>query len=60
MTIAYWIWIGIEVALLLIGGVYFKLLKKPAEADSGNDAPNAAASVEEDKSPTQEKDDDAV
>ncbi len=59
VTIAYWIWIGIEVALLLIGGVYFKLLRKPAE-DGGNDAANAAASVEEDKSPTQEKDDDAV
>lgn len=58
VTIFYWIWIGIEVALLLIGGVYFKILRKPAEADGGNDA--AAASVEEDKTPAQEKDDDAV
>jgi hypothetical protein len=50
VTIAYWIWIGAEVALLLIGGVYFKLLRKPVEDDGGNDA----------NPPTQEKEDDAV
>ena len=50
VTIAYWIWIGAEVALLLIGGVYFKLLRKPVEDDGGHDA----------NPPTQEKEDDAV
>lgn len=38
VTIAYWIWVGIEVALLLIGGVYFKLVRKPVEDVDGNDA----------------------
>merc|ERR1739842_205806 len=41
VTIAYWIWIGAEVALLLIGGVYLRLLKKPVEDAGGNDAANA-------------------
>lgn len=41
VTIAYWIWIGVEVALLFIGGVYLKLLKKPVEDEGGNDAENA-------------------
>ena len=38
VTLAYWIWVGVEVALLLFGGVYFKLLKNPANAESGKNA----------------------
>mmetsp|Transcript_10875 Transcript_10875/g.17939 ORF Transcript_10875/g.17939 Transcript_10875/m.17939 type:complete len:632 (-) Transcript_10875:77-1972(-) len=49
VTIAYWIWIAVEVALLLVGGVHFKLLKKPVEEDDGNDATNAAADTVEGK-----------
>ena len=49
VTIAYWIWIGLEVALLVVGGVYFKLLKRPVEEDDGNDGANAAANVAKDK-----------
>ena len=31
VTIAYWVWIGLNVAVLLIGGLYFKLLQKKDE-----------------------------
>jgi hypothetical protein len=44
VTIAYWIWIGFEVVLLLIGGVYFKVFRKPAE-DVGNAAGNEGDSL---------------
>jgi hypothetical protein len=30
-TIAYWVWIGLNVAVLLIGGLYFKFLQKKDE-----------------------------
>ena len=38
VTIAYWIRIGLEVALLLAGGVYFKLLKSKAASDAVKDS----------------------
>lgn len=47
MTIAYWIWIGLEVALLLAGGVYFKLLKSLHEED-GHDGAKAASDAVKD------------
>ena len=31
VTIAYWVWIGLNVAVLLIGGLYFKFLQKKDE-----------------------------
>ena len=56
VTIAYWIWIGLEVALLTVGGVYFNLLKRPVEEDGViNDGANTAAHAAEDK----EKEDSA-
>ena len=47
VTIAYWIWIGLEVALLLAGGVYFKLLKSLHEED-GHDGAKAASDAVKD------------
>jgi len=53
VTIAYWVIIGVDVALLLIGGVYFKFLKKDVEHVDGNEGDNL---VQAESTTTKQKD----
>lgn len=46
VTIAYWVWIGVMSAIIVFGGVYYKIVKSPEEPA---DVP--AAAVEEEDIP---------
>jgi len=47
VTIAYWVWIGLMSAIIVFGGVYYKIVKKKNPEEEPADVP-AADAVEED------------